>query len=450
MGLTGSVGSGVFHGHVPRSMMPSDAFSSVRRPDGHRRNPDRSRARRQPAPGSQFARALRPPRLGMLEDARGSLEGDDAVTRGRRTRVEQRVVPRARKVAARAAPGEDDPRSRPAEAGGSSISWGRIKEVALEGGRGSFRSSRVAAHAGAVLGALDAGATAHRDAEGAAQRDGQPRQRVGATGRERPRTLGRDPAAPCGRDGRQCLRALRLRDRNTTSPPRRAASGPTSSSSLARRKDRGSSMRSARARPYLESLGCDTDEARPRQAARPRAAGARPRHEALREELLVAASTRRPSSSSSSCPARPFLSAALEAGSVADRGRSQPAGDHRDADHADRACCARSRTAGARRQSRSRPKVISDLGRELYTRPRHAHRPFRKGRTWSRDRSEVLQRDRRLASRRGVLPKRAGKFKGAMHLTGRGARAAERRRAQRPLGDGRRSFRPPTPTRRSS
>src|SRR5439155_1071045 len=79
-----------FRGPAPA---PSDRVSSVRRPDGHRRNPHRSRRRRR----RRLARPAGPVRV-QARRARGRARvarDDDEGARLRRARVEQRVVPQA-------------------------------------------------------------------------------------------------------------------------------------------------------------------------------------------------------------------------------------------------------------------------------------------------------------------------------------------------------------------
>ena len=377
----GFVGGGIF---LVRAI-PSDAFSSVRWPDGHR-HPHRLLPSAPSAPGSSL----------RATDSRASLEttmkalASDALASSNQTFLD--LARSQLEQLQQKTTHELDERKQAVE-----HLVGPIKESLskVDGKLQELEVARTRAYSDLSTQVR----VACRGPEGSAKRDREPRQRA-ARPPERARPLGRDPAAPRRRDGRHG-RALRLRDaasrhdrrRPAAARPRREAPG----------REDGRRRREVR-RPGVSRVAAVRERRGPcGEAARPRAAGARPRREALGEELLVAvrrdAGVRR-----ALHPGRDVPERRARAGPRADRGRCQPAGDPRDADDADRAP-ARGRVRLApgddrrvrKGDQRARPRALHAA--------RHAHRAFRQGRPRPRDCGQVVQRDRRLT--RDARPARA-------------------------------------------
>ena len=187
-------------------------------------------------------------------------------------------------------------------------------------------------------------------------------------------------------------------------------------------------------------------------ARRARAPAARARRRSSRPRLLGRRSSPRPSSSCCSCPAEPFLEAALRGGPDAARARLRPQRRDRHPDDADRAAAhggLRLAAGGARAQRRSRSTSwagsctagsatmgshLAKLGRASTARSRPTTRRS------ARSRARVLVSARRLTELK-VVDERAGtpapgREHAARTLAARRAGRLSRRRAGRPATGG--------------
>ena len=248
------------------------------------------------APGSRCARSTPPSR------ARGrarSLETTMKALALRRARLEQRVVPRAREVAARAAAAEDDARPRAAQAGGRAPRRAD-QGVAHEGRRQARRSSRSRARARTRSSRPRCASSPRRRRSCAAR----PGNLVSAL-RDRPNVRGRwgeiqlrrvvEMAGMLEHCDFETQHHVATDDGAAAPRPRREAAGLRRPSS---------STRSAPARRTSSRCCCTDDEAR---AAKLRDHARQVRDHVTKlsaQELLVAVRPRRRSSSSCSCRAR--------------------------------------------------------------------------------------------------------------------------------------------------